>query len=548
MAAETGDFTGKALGTCILEKLIGQGGMSSVYLARQSRPARHVAVKLLRLPSGAESEERLTFQARFRREADIAAHLEHANIIPIFEYGEQDQLAYLVMPYIPGGSLSQQLGKRGRIAPPQALDYLHQAAQALDYAHAHNVVHRDLKPSNFLLYPDGRLVLADFGIAQIVGSVSDSLQSRLTTTGTLLGTPAYMSPEMLLGNPVDYRTDIYAVGIILYQMLSGELPFKGENAYVVINKQIHASLPSLHAGDPTIPLAVDAVLSKATAKNPDERYTSAGELVNALHAAIHTTDPTTYRLARSGPLLSLQETAVPPTMPGQHVNAPLPYPEPALTPPPPPAYAPLPSYTPPPPIQPIQPNNQHMWSRLLWAFPIVALLITIALISWQVVGVFASHPTPSTALTQAPTIPTATPTPIGGNATQPPATLPPTTTEPSPSSSVVAGVTPGDQAKVAVQQYYSYINVRDYQDAYAMLTSEFQADLPYDRFVSGYSQTQRNDVTFNSVTEDSPTQVEISTTLNTVESDRAHTYLWSCTMVQRHSAWQIFKAHSQKVA
>src|SRR5437667_4370355 len=160
------EMIGQMLGPYRLEAVLGRGGMGLVYLARQTHPARYVAVKVLQFQP--EMGDRPIVLARFQREANTAAMLEHIHIIPIFDYGELAQIAYLVMPYVNGGSLSDVLQRQGKLPLAQALGYLQQAASALDYAHAHGVIHRDLKPSNFLLYPDGRLVLADFGIARVL--------------------------------------------------------------------------------------------------------------------------------------------------------------------------------------------------------------------------------------------------------------------------------------------------------------------------------------------------------------------------------------------
>jgi len=202
------DLTGRVLGTCTLEKLIGKGGMGVVYLAQQVRPVRHVAIKILLPARLTSSEVYKQFLARFQREANLIAQLEHVNIMPIYEYGEQDGLTFLVMPYLTGGSLRDLLKRRGALTLPETINYFEQAASALDYAHAHNVIHRDLKPANFLLHADGRLVLADFGIARIMQDSSSSISSTLTGTGMFLGTPDYMAPEMARGEHIDYRADI----------------------------------------------------------------------------------------------------------------------------------------------------------------------------------------------------------------------------------------------------------------------------------------------------------------------------------------------------
>src|SRR3989440_10475372 len=177
MTNSRGDLTGQTLGSCRLEKHIGQGGMGTVYLARQTRPARNVAVKVLLPNLAMNSQVYQEFLARFRREADVIAKLEHVNIMPIYEYGEQDGLAYLVMPYLSGGSLRDVLAQRGALSLSETATYLDQSAYALTYAHSHGVIHRDIKPSNFLIHSDGRLVLADFGIARIMQENNSSTAS-----------------------------------------------------------------------------------------------------------------------------------------------------------------------------------------------------------------------------------------------------------------------------------------------------------------------------------------------------------------------------------
>ena len=284
MASNRGDLTGRTLGTCVLENLVGQGGMGEVYLARQTRPSRRVAVKVLLPNTAMSSDVYEAFLARFRREADVVAKLEHVNIMPIYEYGEQDNLAYLVMPYLTGGSLRDILQKQGALSLEQTATYLDQAASALDYAHAQGVIHRDLKPANFLLAADGRLVLADFGIARIMEDTSSN--SGLTSTGMIIGTPEYMAPEMVNGEQVDYRADIYELGVVLFQMLSGHVPFRGTTPIVVITKHMQEALPSLHQLNPAIPAPIDAVIQKATAKRREERYSSVSAFARDFRRAI----------------------------------------------------------------------------------------------------------------------------------------------------------------------------------------------------------------------------------------------------------------------
>src|SRR5690348_7752331 len=281
------ELLGKVLGGCSLERLLGQGGMGAVYLARQERPSRHVAVKVLLPDILMTSQMQEHYLARFRREADIIARLEHVNIVPIYAYGEQDGLAYLVMPYLQGGSLYDILERRGQLSLDETITYLREAAAGLDYAHAHEIIHRDLKPANFLLHSDGRLLLSDFGIARVVQDEMSTSGAALTAVGTMLGTPYYMSPEMLRGEKVDYRADLYALGIIVYQLLSGQPPFLGETPYTIIAGHMQEQPPSLHQLNPTIPSEVDTVVQKALAKNPEDRYQTASALVDALLAAAH---------------------------------------------------------------------------------------------------------------------------------------------------------------------------------------------------------------------------------------------------------------------
>lgn len=279
------NLAGKVLGTYMLETLIGRGGMSVVYQAQQLQSTRRVAVKILLPGAPIGSELHNQFLARFQREAKIIARLHHANIIPNYEYGEQDGETYLVMPLLTGGSLRDLLERRGRFSLPETTYYIEQAATALDYAHKLGVIHRDLKPSNFLLDADDRLVLADFGIAHIMRDSGRSKGWTLTIPGIVLGTPDYMSPEMAQGELIDHRSDIYQLGIVLFQMLSGDVPFKGNTASVLI-KHVKENPPLLHTIHPAIPSAVDDVIQKATAKRREDRFASASEMAQALHLAI----------------------------------------------------------------------------------------------------------------------------------------------------------------------------------------------------------------------------------------------------------------------
>jgi serine/threonine protein kinase len=260
--------------------------MGAVYLAQQSRPRRVVAMKVLMPGLLAETDVRAEFLARFRREADAIAALDHINIMPIYAYGEQEELAFLVMPYVTGGTLREALEKRGRLPLNEVVPIIEQAAAALDYAHERGIIHRDLKPGNILFHADGRVVLADFGLAKILNEVTEREDtSSVTSMGAVIGTPEYFSPEQSTGNAVDRRTDVYSLGIVLFQMLSGRVPFTGSTALAIAVKHTVEDPPPLTQLNPSIPRSVEAVVMKAMAKKPEQRYASAGELARALRSA-----------------------------------------------------------------------------------------------------------------------------------------------------------------------------------------------------------------------------------------------------------------------
>jgi hypothetical protein len=286
--AET--LVGAQLGSCRLERPLGVGGMGAVYLARQERPHRQVAVKVLRPEVGAGPRERALFLGRFQREADATAGLDHANIVPIYEFGEQDGIAYLVMPYLSSGSLADLLERRGPLPLERAFSYVAQAAAALDYAHAHGIIHRDVKPSNLLLHPDGRLLLADFGIARPLdradlpptGAEAQDDTPTLTRGGlVVLGTPEYMAPEQIEGAAVGPAADVYALGTLAYALLAGHPPFEGDMGDV-LRRQLGERPPSLRALRPDVPPQAEAAITRTLAKRPEDRPRSAGSFARLL--------------------------------------------------------------------------------------------------------------------------------------------------------------------------------------------------------------------------------------------------------------------------
>lgn len=283
------ELIGVTLGNSTIERLLGRGGMALVFLAQQARPTRTVAVKVL-LPDvqGSSADQQRVFLERFRREADTAAKLEHKNILPIFEYAEAwvngQSVAYLVMPYIRGGSLRQRIDDRVHSGEQFDLStvagIISQVADALSYAHSLGVVHRDVKPANLLFHSDGRLLLTDFGIARLVA------MPALTMVGSFIGTVEYASPEQVSAGELDARSDIYSLGVILYELLTGSVPFTGSTPFEIMSRHLHDPVPSVRTQRPDLSPAIEFVVRKALAKDPKDRYQHAGELAADLQAAI----------------------------------------------------------------------------------------------------------------------------------------------------------------------------------------------------------------------------------------------------------------------
>ncbi len=276
---------GTVLGTCTLQKLVGQGGMGAVFLAQQSRPKRQVAVKVL-LPMRPLSPNQLAaFLERFRRETDAAASMEHPNIMPVHEYGEREGLAYLVMPYVSGGTLRDELERCGPLPLETVASYLEQIAAAIDFAHEHGVIHRDIKPANIMVTPEGRLLLGDFGLVKIVAD-GQVPQVRITGVGAPVGTPDYMSPEQVIGEEVDVRADLYSLGVVLYQMVTGTTPFRGETPMQIAAQHLQVPPPSAQMMRPDLPIKAEQVLQRALAKRPADRYMSAQDLSDGFRSAL----------------------------------------------------------------------------------------------------------------------------------------------------------------------------------------------------------------------------------------------------------------------
>ena len=269
-------LVGTKLGQYEIVARLGEGGMALVYKAYQESLNRYVAVKVLDPVRAAEKG----FLTRFTHEAQAVASLDHPHILPIYDFGHDQGYTYIVTKYVSTGTLRDRLEKEKSLPLEEAARLLSQVASALDHAHQRGIIHRDIKPSNILLDERDDVLLSDFGLARILESTT-----RLTVTGASLGTPAYVSPEQALGEEVDNRTDVYSLGVVLYEMLTGRTPFPGDTLAVAL-KHVQEPPPPPRSLNPALPEAVEQVILQALAKNPDERFATAGALAHALEQAI----------------------------------------------------------------------------------------------------------------------------------------------------------------------------------------------------------------------------------------------------------------------
>lgn len=285
------DLTGTTLGNYRVLSTIGRGGMAVVYKGYQPSLDRYVAIKVMsRMLVGEE-----TFMERFQREAASVAQLRHQNVVQMYDFGLQNDISYMVMEFIEGETLKQRLtdfgAMRQRVPLREIVKIMQDIASAMDYAHAHGIVHRDIKPANIMLRREDRLakltggvpftgVLTDFGVARMLEGV------QLTGTGATIGTPDYMSPEQARGEPAGPASDIYALGIILYEMLTGELPFTADTPVAMLLKHMQADPPSVILKAPDLPPHLEPVLIQALAKDPRNRFSTTGKLAESLAQAI----------------------------------------------------------------------------------------------------------------------------------------------------------------------------------------------------------------------------------------------------------------------
>ncbi|MDW8300678.1 MAG: protein kinase, partial [Anaerolineae bacterium] len=306
------DLVGRQLGQYLITGVLGSGGMATVYRAQQTSVKREVAVKVIETKLTRNPE----FVKRFEREAQTVAALSHPHILKLFDFGNQDDLLYLVMELVSGGSLAARLRERGKLDAQEAAAYLEQVGKALDHAHARGVVHRDLKPQNILLDQDGNAILSDFGIARIAGEMT-----RMTGSGMAMGTPSYMAPEQWYGREVDGRTDVYAMAVMAYELLTGELPFTGDTPPQLMFQHLNEAPPPLRRKRPDLPQSLEKVLLKGMAKRPEARFQSASAFAEAFREALSGKTPKGVDVeAAQRPMTPLEGTTV-------GITAPAPRPE-----------------------------------------------------------------------------------------------------------------------------------------------------------------------------------------------------------------------------
>jgi serine/threonine protein kinase len=267
---------GENIGPYRIIEQLGQGGMATVFKAYHPALDRYVAIKVLH-PAFKEDPN---FLARFQREARIVAKLEHPHIVPVYDFSEHKGMAYLVMRYVEGETLKAHLTGEP-LSPQRILEILKPVAEALAYAHEQGVLHRDIKPSNVMLTPEDSIFLTDFGLARMAQSGESTLSQDM-----MIGTPQYMSPEQAKGEEVDERTDIYSLGVVLFEMLTGRVPFSADTPYAIIHDHIYTPLPLPTAIKPDIFPALERVVLKALAKEKDDRYQKVTELAMAFEDAV----------------------------------------------------------------------------------------------------------------------------------------------------------------------------------------------------------------------------------------------------------------------
>ena len=298
-------LVGQKLGKYQVTEQLGQGGMATVYKAYQPEIDRYVAVKVLPQALAADAQ----FVKRFRLEARTIARLQHPHILPLYDYGDENGILYLIMAYAEGGSLADRI-RNGAIPLPEIEHIFDEVSSALDYAHRQNVIHRDIKPDNILIDHEGHSLLSDFGIVKLLEN-SAGATATLTESGGIIGTPAYMSPEQAQGLPLGPQSDIYSFGIVIYEMIVGAQPFSAETPMQIAIKHITTPVPPVIDSRSNLPVALDAVMQHALTKDPEQRYASIRDFYEDFRRVLHGEPP---KIATSAATETITEDALPPIL------------------------------------------------------------------------------------------------------------------------------------------------------------------------------------------------------------------------------------------
>ena len=421
---------GQSLGRYHILEQLGEGGMATVYKAFDTRLEANVAVKVIRTERLAPEIAGRALM-RFEREAKALAQLTHPNIVKVTDYGEFEGQPYLVMPYLEGGTLKELLHARGAYPWQEAARLILPVASALEYAHQHNTIHRDVKPSNILITDSGEPMISDFGVAKII---DDETTMDLTGTSATVGTPEYMAPEQVVSKSVDFRADIYALGVVVYEMITGRRPFQADTPMAVLFKHASEPLPRPKLFVPDLPERVEQVLIKALAKKPEDRYQKMSELATALESLLVTqVQPSTAAPVRPHAAVPVQPPASAPVQPSKGSKRPLEAggfsgPPPTNQIPEPPAPPPMPK------------SNKRIFLWIGLGIVGLGVLITAGIFARRLIGGIpaASQPTPTNTAFPLPTstetevIPVLMPTPTAWfTETEPPvANVVPTATGP----------------------------------------------------------------------------------------------------------------------
>ena len=274
------DMEKPQLGRYEIIKELGKGAMGMVYLGNDPKISREVAIKTMALSQEFEGDALQDAKERFFREAETAGRLNHPNIVTMLDAGEEHDLAYIAMEFLKGSDLADNVKPDTLLPPAAVFDIILKSADALDYAHSLNVVHRDIKPANIMYEPESKEVkITDFGIARIT-------DSNKTKTGTILGTPSYMSPEQLAGKHVDGRSDLFSLAVMAFQMLSGELPFQGDSMAALMYQIANEPHPKIRSINPKLPPELEKFFDKGLAKDPDQRFATGKALANGLKTCL----------------------------------------------------------------------------------------------------------------------------------------------------------------------------------------------------------------------------------------------------------------------